>query len=87
MLAEDRAVHSELLLIGKTIDEGLAALDKFLDDASIAGLSEVRVIHGHGTGRLRSAVRDFLAGHPHVAGHRPGRAHEGGDGATVVTLG
>jgi DNA mismatch repair protein MutS2 len=76
----------ELLLIGKTVDEALPVLDKFLDDAALSGYGEVRVVHGHGTGRLRKAVRRFLSGHPLVREHRPGRPAEGGDGATVARL-
>ena len=77
---------SELLLLGRTVDEALEEVDRFLDRASRSGLKEVRVIHGHGTGRLRAAVREFLRGHVHVDGQRPGKPYEGGDGATVVTL-
>jgi DNA mismatch repair protein MutS2 len=76
----------ELLLLGRTVDDALEAVDKFLDSSALAGHGEVRIVHGHGTGRLRSAVRRFLADHPHVAARRPGQPHEGGDGATVVTL-
>jgi DNA mismatch repair protein MutS2 len=76
----------ELLLLGKTVDEALPELDKFLDEAALSGYPEVRVIHGHGTGRLRAAVRRYLRGHVHVASSRPGKPHEGGDGATVVQL-
>ena len=82
--AEERP--RELLLLGKTVDEALEQVDRFLDASARAGLPEVRVVHGHGTGRLRTAVRRFLRDHPHVAGSRPGAPHEGGDGATVVTL-
>jgi DNA mismatch repair protein MutS2 len=77
---------TELKLLGRTVDEALGELDKFLDAAAVSGLGEVRVVHGHGTGRLRRAVREFLADHVHVRAYRPGKPHEGGDGATVVTL-
>ena len=76
----------ELHLLGRTVDEALPELDKFLDASAREGRTEVRVVHGHGTGRLRLAVRAHLAKHPQVAAHRPGGAGEGGDGATVVTL-
>jgi DNA mismatch repair protein MutS2 len=76
----------ELKLIGMRVDEALAELEPFINHAAAAGLSEVRIIHGVGTGRLRDAVREELERHPLVEGHRPGEPHEGRDGATVVTL-
>jgi DNA mismatch repair protein MutS2 len=82
----ERSASRELILIGRTVEEAEAEVDRFLDAALIAGHEEVRVVHGHGTGRLRTAIRRFLAGHAQVAGQRPGRPEEGGDGATVVTL-
>jgi len=82
----EEGAPSELMLIGSRVEEGLEQLDRFLDEASVAGLGEVRIVHGHGTGRLRKAVRRFLTEHVHVRRHRPGRPQEGGDGATVATL-
>jgi DNA mismatch repair protein MutS2 len=76
----------ELNLIGRRVDEALDELDRFLDAAVMAGHAEIRVIHGHGTGRLRRAVREFLREHRQVKSHRPGKAYEGGDGATMATL-
>jgi len=76
----------ELNLRGQTIEEALPRLDKYLNDAYLAGLPQVRIVHGKGTGALRRAVRDFVAGHPLVASHRPGDRYEGGEGATVVEL-
>lgn len=76
----------ELHLLGQTVDEALPILDRFLDASAREGRTEVRVVHGHGTGRLRLAVRAYLKGHAHVDAFRPGGAGEGGDGATVVTL-
>jgi DNA mismatch repair protein MutS2 len=76
----------ELKLIGKRVEEAVAELDRFLDAALVAGHEEVRIVHGHGTGRLRSAVRRFLESHPQVARSRPGGPAEGGDGATVAVL-
>jgi len=61
-------------------------LEKYLDDAYLAGLPWVRIIHGKGTGALRRAVREALAHHPLVAEMRPGEQGEGGDGVTVVRL-
>jgi DNA mismatch repair protein MutS2 len=79
-------VARELHLIGQTIDDALPLLDRFLDASVRSGRTEVRVVHGHGTGRLRLAVRAHLTGHPQVGAFRPGGEREGGDGATVVTL-
>jgi DNA mismatch repair protein MutS2 len=76
----------ELKLIGLRVEEALALLDPFLSQASLGSFSEVRIIHGLGSGRLRQAVREHLAHHQLVEAFRPGNAHEGRDGATVVTL-
>lgn len=76
----------DLLLLGRKIEEALEEVDRFLDSAALDGMTEVRLVHGHGTGRLRLAVRRHLSGHPLVASYRPGRPSEGGDGATVVRL-
>lgn len=76
----------ELKLIGMRVDAALAELEPFINHAAAAGLREVRVIHGVGSGRLRDAVREELERHPLVEGFRPGEPHEGRDGATVVTL-
>jgi DNA mismatch repair protein MutS2 len=79
-------VASSLDLRGARVDEALAALDRYLDDAALAGLDQVVVIHGLGTGALRDAVRDRAGGHPLVTSFRPGERGEGGDGATIVKL-
>ncbi len=76
----------ELDLRGMTVDDMLPVLDKYLDDAYLAGVPSVRIIHGKGTGALRRAVREQLRNHPLVATFRPGDATEGGDGVTVVQL-
>ena len=59
---------------------------RYLDDAGLAGLGKVTIIHGLGTGALRDAVRDAAAGHPLVGSVRPGERGEGGDGATIVSF-
>ena len=69
-----------------TVDEAILALDKYLDEAALAGLPFVTVIHGKGTGTLRRALHDFLRHHPHAASFRLGGDGEGGSGATIVTL-
>ncbi|MFH1027455.1 MAG: Smr/MutS family protein, partial [Pseudomonadota bacterium] len=76
----------ELKLIGMRVDQALTELESFISHAAAAGLSEVRVIHGIGTGRLRDAVREELERHPLVEAQRPGEPHEGRDGATIVTV-
>jgi len=76
----------ELNLRGLRVEEAIPRLDKYLNDAYLAGLPSVRIIHGRGTGTLRRAVREQLEGHPLVASYRPGDHHEGGDGVTVAEL-
>ncbi len=76
----------ELKLIGQRVEPALDLLDRFLDRSLLASLPEVRIIHGHGSGRLRAAVRRHLKSHPAVAAQRSGRASEGGDGATIARL-
>ena len=80
------AVAVEMNIIGRTTDEARDLLEKYLDDAFLAGLTAVRIIHGKGTGALRRAVEEVLSAHPLVAEHRPGASSEGGGGATVATL-
>ncbi len=76
----------ELDLRGQTTDEALHVLDGYLDQAYLAGLPFVHIIHGKGSGALRAAVRDALKNHPLVKTYRSGREGEGGDGITVVNL-
>lgn len=77
---------SELDLRGQTVDEALLTLDRFLDNAQLAGIGQVTVIHGKGTGALRSAVQQHLRGYAAVASYRLGRYGEGEDGVTIVEL-
>jgi DNA mismatch repair protein MutS2 len=79
-------MRMEINLIGRTVDEATDELEKYLDRAFLAGLPKVRVIHGHGAGILRRGVREFLKGHPHVAGISEAPQNEGGMGATLVEL-
>ncbi len=79
-------VGLELDLRGKRAGEVEAELDSYLNDAALAGLRQVRIIHGVGTGAVRQVVRDFLRGHPLVKSFRPGGQGEGGDGVTIVQL-
>jgi DNA mismatch repair protein MutS2 len=77
---------SELVVIGSTVEEALDRVEKFLDDALLADERRLRIVHGHGTGRLRDALRTFFRGHPLVASVAPAPENEGGQGATVVML-
>jgi len=76
----------ELHLRHLTLDEALPMLDKYLNDAFMAGFYQVRIIHGKGTGTLRQTVRKILDKHPLVDSYRPGVYGEGGAGVTVVEL-
>jgi DNA mismatch repair protein MutS2 len=76
----------EIKLIGRRVEPALEELDAYLDRALLGPRRELRVVHGHGSGRLRDAIRKHLRAHPAVATVRPGAPNEGGDGATVVTL-
>jgi DNA mismatch repair protein MutS2 len=86
-LSRARSVASSLDLRGARVDEALEALGRYLDDAGVAGLDKATIIHGHGTGALRDAVRAEVSSHPLVKDARPGERGEGGDGATIVTFG
>ncbi len=80
------AVSPTIDLRGMTADEALVELDKYLDEATLAGLGQVTVIHGKGTGALRRAVQEHLTAHPEVSSFRLGGEGEGGSGATIVAL-
>jgi DNA mismatch repair protein MutS2 len=82
----EQRVASELNVIGRTTDEAVDAVDKFLDEASLASLSQVRIVHGHGTGALRRAIAGLLGDHPHVARFLTAPPDQGGAGATLVEL-
>lgn len=84
----DRAssIRPEINLIGLTVDEAISQLDKYLDDALLSNLSQVRIIHGKGTGALRKAVQDYLKKQKHVASFRSGEFGEGDMGVTIVEL-
>ena len=80
------AMDSSVDLRGMDSEEAIYIVDKYLDDASRAGLNEVTIIHGKGTGVLRKSITDMLRGHAHVVSHRLGNYGEGGTGVTVVEL-
>jgi DNA mismatch repair protein MutS2 len=81
------AAHTrDLVLIGSTVDDAVPRVEKALDDAIVADERRLRIVHGHGTGRLRDALRAFVRQHPLVASVAPAADNEGGDGATIVEL-
>jgi DNA mismatch repair protein MutS2 len=81
-----RTVSFELDLRGKRADEVELALEDYLNEASLASLSQVCIIHGIGTGTVRQIVREILASHPLVMSFRAGEQGEGGDGVTIVSM-
>ena len=85
-LDESASVLPELNLIGQRVEPALEELDSYIDRALLAARKEVRVVHGHGSGKLRQAVREHLRSHRGVSSIRSGAPNEGGDGATVVEL-
>ncbi|MCL5023757.1 MAG: endonuclease MutS2 [Nitrospirae bacterium] len=82
----DATVSSRITLIGLRVDEALSRLEPFLNHASLAGLQEVTIIHGFGSGILARAVREHLEGHPLVRTFRKGERQEGAAGVTIATL-
>ncbi len=78
------SVSTEINLLGKTVDEAIADLDKYLDDAYMAHLTSVRVVHGKGTGALRAGVHNYLKRQKHVKSYRLGAFGEGDAGVTIV---
>ena len=89
IVGESRAyseVKMELDLRGETVEDALLLVDKYLDDAALAHLESVTIIHGKGTGALRSAIGDMLRHHPHARSFRPGKYGEGEAGVTVVEI-
>jgi DNA mismatch repair protein MutS2 len=77
----------ELKVIGQRVEEALPLVDKAIDEAFLAGLKELEIIHGAGTGRLRQAIREYLKEHAFVKSFLPGGPGRGGDGVTVVEIG
>lgn len=85
-ISKSVSVSPEINLLGMTVDEAVSVLDKYLDDAAIAHLDEVRVVHGKGTGALRAGVQNFLRKNKHVQSYRLGEYGEGDAGVTIVKL-
>jgi len=82
----DAGAVREINVIGRHAEEACQQVEKALDNAVLAGITRLRVIHGHGMGVLKRAVAELLTGHPHVERFYPAEQHEGGAGATIVEL-
>jgi len=85
-ISKTKTASSEINVIGLNVEEANFVIDKFLDDSYLAKLKTVRIIHGKGTGKLRTGIHQFLKNHPHVDSFRIGTFGEGEMGATVVTI-
>jgi len=79
-------VSMELMVIGQTVDQAMDRVEKFLDDALMKDARTLRIVHGHGTGKLRDAVREYFRKHPLVADVSAAPDNQGGGGATIVSL-
>ena len=77
---------AEVVLVGQRVDEALSVVERAINDALLSGKGALRLVHGHGTGRLAAAVREFLQTHPGVASYRWGDAQEGGQAVTIARL-
>jgi DNA mismatch repair protein MutS2 len=82
----DEHTRSELDLRGANLDDSIIEVDRFLDESFLANLSQVYIIHGKGTGVLRSGIQDYMRKHRNVKSYRLGNYGEGGNGVTVVEL-
>lgn len=85
-MSKSSSVSSEINLLGYTVDEAIAVLDKYLDDAYIARIPQVRIVHGKGTGALRSGITSYLHRVPYIKEFRLGQIGEGAEGVTIVTF-
>lgn len=85
-MSKSSSVSMELNLLGKTVDEAVAELDKYLDDASLAHMPSVRIVHGKGTGALRKGIQNYLRRNKHVKSFRLGEFGEGDAGVTIAEL-
>ena len=85
-MSKSLSVSPEINLLGKTVDEAIAELDKYLDDAYLAHLSSVRIVHGKGTGALRSGIHQYLRRQKHVKSFRLGAFGEGDSGVTIAEI-
>jgi len=86
-MGKSLSVRPEINLLGRTVDEAVAELDKYLDDALLAHLYTVRVVHGKGTGALRKGIHEYLRRQKHVKSYHLAEFGEGDAGVTIVELG
>jgi DNA mismatch repair protein MutS2 len=85
-LSLDSEISNEINVIGQRVDPAISMIERYLNDAALSNLSQVKIIHGRGTGTLSSGIRAYLKDHPLVESSRRGDQDEGGDAVTVVTL-
>ena len=85
-ISSSEPASNEINLLGCSVDEATSRTDKFLDEAFLAQLPQVRIVHGTGTGALRNAIADLLKSHPHVVGFESAPQNQGGRGVTIATL-
>ncbi len=81
-----RTIETTIDVRGHRVDDAIAQVERFVDESLLAGRDAIFIVHGHGTGALRSAIRGHLAGHQGLAAVRAGEQGEGGDGVTVAFL-
>lgn len=86
LTAQEEQIEKKINIIGLRVDDALRRVEKFLDKAVLSGLSEVIIVHGIGTGALLKSIRKYLSENPLIKGFRGGKAEEGGDGVTIITL-
>ena len=84
--AKSATISSEIDVRGNNTEEAISIIDKYLDDAAISSLNQVRIIHGKGTGALRKGLHEYFKRHPHVKNFEDAAYNEGGSGATVIQL-
>jgi DNA mismatch repair protein MutS2 len=85
-VSKSEDISTEINLLGCTVDEATDRADKFLDEAFVAQIPQVRIVHGMGTGALRNAINDLLKSHPHVTSFEFAPQNQGGRGVTIATL-
>ena len=85
-MSKSLSVSPEINLLGRTVDEAVAELDKYLDDALLSHLNTVRVVHGKGTGALRKGIHEYLRRQKHVKSYHLAEFGEGDAGVTIVEL-